>query len=172
MPRGRESGHSGPDSRGRNAGSGLGALGDHAMTTKKQREQAEAFDNIRDALAKCGPMGSATLLFIDDGGRPSSSGRTHYIEIHVLENQADGRPTDTLRELCDSLRPRTTYYLTINAAHALGYRLNKADQIIMGGYGYSRTLQLASHLAARAGHALYCDTIGGGMGSTRGWVKP
>lgn len=136
------------------------------MTTKKQREQAEAFDNIRDALRSCGPDGNSTLLFIDDGGRPSSTGRTHYIEIHVLSN------SDTYAGKAQTDRPHVTYYLTINAAKALGYRLNKADQIIMGGYGYSRTQHLANHLAALAGHALYCDTIGGGMGSTRGWVKP
>lgn len=135
------------------------------MTTKKQREQSEAFDNIRDALRSCGPDGNSTLLFIDDGGRPSNTGRTHYIEIHVLCNADDGRQAGYVR-------PRTTYYLTINSARALGYRLNKADQIIMGGYGYSRTLELATALAKRAGHALYCDTIGGGMGSTRGWAKP
>lgn len=137
------------------------------MTTKKERARAEALENIREALKSCGPDGSSTLLIIDDGGRPSPTGRTHYLEIHVLSCQHAGGTNGEWE-----CRPRTTYYLTINAANLLGYRLNKADQIVMGGYGYSRSLHLASNLAHAAGHPIYCDTIGGGLGGARGWIRP
>lgn len=137
------------------------------MTTKKERERQEALELIRDALTACGPDGVATLLIIDDGGRPSSTGRTHRLEVHLIEPT-----TDTTRDISgvNRLRSRTTLYLTINAARALGYRLNKDDQIVMGGYGYSRSLEIATGLARLAGHPLYCDTLGGGIGSTRGWI--
>lgn len=137
------------------------------MTTKKERERKEALDNIRDALKACGPDGAATLLITDVGGRPSSTGRTHYLEIHVLSNEhvGEGYGPDGMR-----FRPRTTLYLTINAARALGYRLNRQGQIIMGGYGYSRSREIATGLARLAGHPLYCDTLGGGIGATWGWV--
>lgn len=142
------------------------------MSTAKQRDQAEALERLRDALTAAGPDGGATILIIDDGGKPSSSGRTHRLELHLIQNDfvrpapGDDRPRE--RE-----RPATTLYLTINVARALGYRLDSCDRILMGGYGYSRSHQIAEHLASLAGHPLYFDSIGGGIGNTRGWIgKP
>jgi hypothetical protein len=142
------------------------------VSTKKQREQAKALENIRDALAEAGPLGGGTLLIIDDGGRPSSSGRTHCLEIHLLENKPARRyePSCRIEGNVDEYRPQTTLYLTINVATLLGYRLNKSDQIIMGGYGYSRPHHIAEALAWAAGHPLYFDSLGAGIGNVRGWI--
>ncbi len=138
--------------------------------SKKQREteRAEALDNIRDALKACGPDGDSTLLIVDDGGRPSSSGRTHRLQVHVIEpTHTVGRPVG-----CRSVtRPRTTFFLSINAARVLGYRLAKDESILMGGYGYSRSLEIAQGLARACGHALHVDSLGDSFGA-RGWVMP
>jgi hypothetical protein len=69
-----------------------------------------------------------------------------------------------------SIARKTTLYLTINVATLLGYRLNKSDQIIMGGYGYSRPHHIAEALAWAAGHPLYFDSLGAGIGNVRGWI--
>ncbi len=134
---------------------------------KRERDKLEALDNMREALEACGPNGTATLLIIDDGGKPSSSGRTHKLEIHVMRLNTVRLPNESMV----TPRPAIQEYLTINAARACGYRLSSDDRIIMGGYGYSRPQEIAQHLAHLVGHALHVETLGAGMGNVRGWVK-
>jgi hypothetical protein len=138
------------------------------MSTKKQREQAEVLENLRDALTAAGPEGGATLLIINASSKSSSTGRNHYLEIKLLEN----KHAENFASQGDGFRfrPRATLDLTYNVAKLLGYRLTKDGQIIMGGYGYSRSQQLTDHLAHKAGHPLYVQTIGEGMGDTNGWI--
>ncbi len=141
------------------------------MTSKKQREaeRAEALENIRDALQACGPDGDATLLIIDDGGRPSNSGRTHKLELHVIRSVQVSLPRGVKATPMNDERPTIREYLTINVARLLGVRLAKDDRILMGGYGYSRSLELATALARKAGHPIHVETIGGSFGA-RGWI--
>ncbi len=136
------------------------------MATKRQREQAEALDNIREALDACGPSGTATLLIHDDGGRPSGSGRTHRLTVQVIRlahssgAENNGEP-----------RPVVAEWLTYNVAIACGYTFSKAhDAISMGGYGYSRSHQIATHLSHLAGHALHVQTTGATFAAPNGWV--
>jgi hypothetical protein len=141
--------------------------------TKKQREQAEAFERIREALDACGPSGTATLLIHDDGGRPSGSGRTHRLTVQVIRNRVSGHsggyaePSERLK-YC---RPVIAEWLTYNVAIACGYTFSKAhDAISMGGYGYSRSNQIATHLSRLAGHALHVQTTGATFAAPNGWV--
>ncbi len=130
------------------------------MTTKKQREQAEAFERIKEALAACGPDGTATLLIHDDGGRSSSTGRTHRLTVQVIRTMLGPQP-----------RPHVVDWLTFNVAKACGYTFSERhDAISMGGYGYSRPHQIATHLSRLAGHALHVQTTGATFAAPNGWV--
>jgi len=140
------------------------------VATKKQREQAEALDNIRDALAACGPGGgsaSATLLIHDDGGRPTNTGRSHRLTVQLI--RSEWRPDPGGKE--QRLRPVCAEWLTRNVATACGYRYSDAHEaIVMGGYGYSRSTEIAQHLSRLAGHALYVQAIGATFAAPDGWV--
>jgi hypothetical protein len=128
------------------------------MSTKKQREEAEALENLRDALTAAGPEGGATLLIINASSKSSSTGRNHYLEIKLLQNVEERRHYSDKSPRKD--RPEATLDLTYRVAKLLGYRLTKDGQIIMGGYGYSRSQKLTDHLAHKAGHPIYVQTIG------------
>jgi hypothetical protein len=124
------------------------------MASKK--EQAEAWERIADSIKACGPDGSATLMFESVGSRPSSSGRTEYIDVHVLRIGDDGRPAPS-------------EWLAFNIALAFGYRFNRNHEAIaMGGYGYCRATQIVGDLARKAGHAIRVESHGFAFGP-RGW---
>lgn len=82
MPRGRESGHSGPDSRGRNAGPGLEALGDPAMPYVLSRKLLELLKLVHLRAAQGNPLTTATPL---------------QFELLVLEEMGLVRLTDNRR---------------------------------------------------------------------------
>jgi hypothetical protein len=131
--------------------------------TKKEREKAEALERIREALAACGPSGTATLLIHDDGGRPSSTGRSHRLTVQVIRLRSPGRGEP---------RPHIDEWLTFSVAKACGYTFSQAHEaIVMGGYGYSRSHQIAAHLSRLAGHALYVQTTGATFAAPNGWVE-
>ncbi len=137
------------------------------MSTKKEREKAEALESIRDALTACGPSGTATLLIHDDGGRPSSTGRTHRLTVQVIRLRSPGRDTESNGEP----RPHIDEWLTFNVAKACGYSFSERHETItMGGYGYSRSHQIATHLSRLAGHALHVQTTGATFAAPNGWV--
>ena len=113
-----------------------------ARTTKAMRD--EALTLLRERLAVCGPEGAATLCIMWCGGRPTSTGRSDYYEIRVLEShREDGRP-------------ERSAWLNVLTSRALGLRLND-ERVSMGGFGYNKALKLATSLASIAGHWLAVD---------------
>jgi hypothetical protein len=127
------------------------------MKARNKTGAAASAARVRESLALCGPDGSQTLQLLDDGGRPSSSGRTHRIQVRVL-GTIEGRPV-------------TLWHITHNVAEALGMRMTRdQESILMGGYGYSRTLELAMRLSELCGHELHCESPGSFAGAN-GWVR-
>ncbi len=124
--------------------------------TKSQKEKIEATENMREALAACGPGGKSTLLITVEESRPSSSGRTEYLSVRVMGTDDAGRPS-------------CTYWLTMLVSRACGLRFNKPREAIsMGGYGYSRPAEIAGRLAKLCGHPLYVQTLNAFAGPN-GW---
>ncbi len=116
-----------------------------ARTAKAMRD--EALTLLRERLAVCGPEGKGTLCIMSCGGRPTSTGRSDYYEIRILEsNRGDGRPGRSA-------------WLNALASRALGLRLND-ERVSMGGCGYNKPLELATSLARIAGHWLSVDLDG------------
>lgn len=116
-----------------------------ARITKAVRD--EALTLLRERLAVCGPDGAATLCILSCGGRPTSTGRSDYYEIRILEaSREDGRPTRSA-------------WLNVLACRALGLRLND-ERVSVGGCGFNKPLDLATKLARIAGHWLAVDLDG------------
>lgn len=126
---------------------------------ERERERQEAWESIREPLAKCGPHGSATLEIRAVEFKSSKSGTTGHIEIRVWE-VVNGRP-------------EPTYWLTRNVAVALGIRFDaRRETLTMGGYGYCRSTQIASHLAQKAGHPLMIRSINFFAGPNGWYPRP
>lgn len=140
------------------------------MSRITKADKAEALESLKREVACCGPDGNATLLIIDDGGKPSGSGRTHKLQLRVMQPSMTSAPEGRLPNASD--RPQLVSWLNLIVARALGYRVTKDDSITMGGYGYSRPQDIAAHIASAVGHAVFVQSEGAGMGDIRGWVKP
>lgn len=110
-------------------------------------EKAEAVASLKEALTDCGPKGASTLEIRWVGGGATSTGRSDYFELYVWS--------------MTSGRPEPGYSVTLNAAKAMGYRVNKArEAILMTGCGYSKPLDLAMGLARLVGHDLHVVSSG------------
>lgn len=121
-----------------------------------KKAQLEAWGRIKDAIKACGPDGLATLEIRDIDSRADSSGRTHYLDARVWRIGEHGAPD------CSE-------WLTYNLCLAFGYRFNKKREALgMGGYGYSREQQLASHIVLQAGHPIRVASPGSSF-APRGW---
>lgn len=117
--------------------------------TKEEREQAK--QRLRDMCRECAPDGTATLLIVHTGGRPSSNGRSDYFNVEVL-NIYQGRPA-------------ISAWLNRNLHMALGYRMAKDGALMVPGCGYNKAHHIASDLAHLCQHPVQVE------GSYRGVVR-
>lgn len=120
-----------------------------SRVTKAEREDYAA--RLREHLRAAGPDGKATLHIQWASGGPTSSGRTDRYEVRLWESGDNGRPWPTL-------------WLTRMVAYALGYRYNdRHESVVLTGYGYSKSHQIASDLARLCGHPIHCVAPGEAM---------
>ena len=71
-----------------------------------------------------------TILIIWNNGKPTNTGRSDYYSIIGLDKD----------------NKETTYNLSYGFAKVFGFRLNKDNQVLITGWGYSKTDHIKEHL--------------------------
>jgi hypothetical protein len=131
-----------------------------ARVTKAERDESIA--NLKEWLVKAGPGGSATVHIQWVSGGPTSSGRTDRYEVRLWEHA--GTNYAAAGETVLTTRPQPTMWLTFHVARALGYRFNaRHEAVVLTGYGYSKSHEIACSLARLVGHPIFVQAPGESM---------
>lgn len=114
--------------------------------------------SLQSSLKRAGQKGKGTIVIRYLEGRGTPSGRSDYFDIRLFET-VNGRP----REIA-----WITRLIYLNTS----WRWNeKRKALMLSGYGYCKSQEIAEVLVRIAGHAIYFQSLDG-HGGPQGLVRP